>query len=82
MCACEREPSSRPLVLAGAAGFGYASVVERNWFALRQAEVPVLAAGAAPLRILHISDVHLTPGPAPSDVLAAFAGCSRARPGR
>ncbi|HUD79593.1 MAG TPA: metallophosphoesterase [Streptosporangiaceae bacterium] len=49
-------------VLAGAAGFGYASVVERNWFALRQAEVPVLAAGAAPLRILHISDVHLTPG--------------------
>lgn len=49
-------------VVAGAAGFGYASVVERNWFALREQEIPVLAAGAAPLRILHISDVHLTPG--------------------
>ena len=38
------------------------AVIERNWFALRQYEVPVLAEGAAPLRILHISDVHLTPG--------------------
>ena len=49
-------------VLAGAAGFGYASVIERNWFALRTYEVPVLAAGVAPLRVLHISDAHLTPG--------------------
>jgi uncharacterized protein len=49
-------------LLAGAATFGYASVLERNWFALRRHEVPVLAAGTAPLRILHISDVHLTPG--------------------
>ena len=49
-------------VLAGAARFGYASVIERNWFAVRQAEVPILAPGATPLRILHISDIHLTPG--------------------
>ena len=49
-------------LLAGAAGFGYASVIERNWFALRQASVPVLAPGSPSLRILHISDVHLTPG--------------------
>ena len=48
--------------LAGAATFGYASVIERNWFALREYEVPVLAEGVAPLRVLHISDVHLTPG--------------------
>ena len=48
--------------LAGAAGFGYASVVERNWFVLRRHEVPVLAPGTPPLRILHISDIHLTPG--------------------
>jgi uncharacterized protein len=48
--------------VAGAAGLGYASVVERNWFALRRCQVPVLRAGAPPLRILHISDVHLTPG--------------------
>jgi len=49
-------------VLAGAAGLGYACVVERNWFALRQRQVPVLPAGSPPLRILHISDAHLTPG--------------------
>lgn len=48
--------------LAGAAAFGYAAVIERNWFALREHEVPVLAEGVAPLRVLHISDVHLTPG--------------------
>jgi predicted MPP superfamily phosphohydrolase len=46
----------------GAAAFGYASVIERNWFALRELEVPVLPADAAPLRVLHVSDMHLTPG--------------------
>jgi predicted MPP superfamily phosphohydrolase len=46
----------------GAAVFGYASVVERNWFTLRRYDVPLLPAGSAPLRILHISDAHLTPG--------------------
>jgi predicted MPP superfamily phosphohydrolase len=51
------------LAVAGsAAAIGYASVVERNWFALRQIEVPVLPRDAAPLRVLHISDMHLTPG--------------------
>jgi predicted MPP superfamily phosphohydrolase len=47
---------------AGVAVIGYASVIERNWFALRELEVPVLPAGAAPLRVLHVSDIHLTPG--------------------
>ena len=47
---------------AGAAAFGYASVIERNWFALREIDVPVLAPGTEPLRLLHISDIHLTPG--------------------
>jgi predicted MPP superfamily phosphohydrolase len=42
--------------------FGYASVIERNWFVLRRHEVPVLPAGAEPVRVLHISDAHLTPG--------------------
>jgi uncharacterized protein len=48
--------------LVGAAAIGYASVVERNWFALREQEIPVLPQGADPLRVLHISDMHLTPG--------------------
>jgi predicted MPP superfamily phosphohydrolase len=46
----------------GAAAFAYASVIERNWFVLRQAQVPVLPPDAAPLRVLHLSDMHLTPG--------------------
>src|SRR6266851_7609725 len=48
--------------LAGSAVIGYAAVVERNWFALRRYDVPVLPPGATPLRMLHISDAHLTPG--------------------
>jgi len=47
---------------AGVAAIGYASVIERNWFALREQEVPVLPPAAEPLRVLHVSDIHLTPG--------------------
>jgi uncharacterized protein len=47
---------------AGAGVLGYASVIERNWFVLRRYDVPVLSAGARPIRLLHISDIHLTPG--------------------
>ena len=49
-------------VAVGAAVLGYAAVIERNWFTLRRYQVPVLPAGSKPLRILHISDTHLTPG--------------------
>jgi uncharacterized protein len=48
--------------VAGALGIGYGAIIERNWFALRRYDVPVLPPGVGPLRILHISDIHLTPG--------------------
>jgi predicted MPP superfamily phosphohydrolase len=48
--------------VVGGAALGYAGIVERNWFALRRFEIPVLPPGTGPLRILHISDAHLTPG--------------------
>jgi uncharacterized protein len=48
--------------VAGAGVTAYAAIVERNWFALRRYDVAVLADGARPMRILHISDAHLTPG--------------------
>jgi uncharacterized protein len=57
--------SLRTLAVTAAAGAGvaaYASVVERNWFALRRFQVPVLPAHARPVTVLHLSDVHLTPG--------------------
>jgi predicted MPP superfamily phosphohydrolase len=48
------------LVAAGAAGLAY-SVAEAHRYTLRRAEVPVLDPGQAPLRVLHVSDLHLTP---------------------
>ncbi|HSK55801.1 MAG TPA: metallophosphoesterase [Jiangellales bacterium] len=46
----------------GAAGLGYAAGVEVRAFRLRRASVPVLPPGQPPLRVLHLSDLHLTPG--------------------
>src|SRR5207245_11701152 len=46
----------------GAATLAYATLVERNLFTLRHVDVPVLAPEAEPLRVLHLSDLHLTPG--------------------
>ncbi|OBS03305.1 hypothetical protein A9W98_10340 [Mycobacterium gordonae] len=43
------------------AGIGYAAFVERNAFVLREITMPVLSPGSTPLRVLHISDLHMTP---------------------
>jgi uncharacterized protein len=51
--------------VAGAAGGigAYASLVERRWYALRHRMVPALRPHArGPLRVLHLSDLHLAPG--------------------
>jgi uncharacterized protein len=40
---------------------GYAGVIERNAFRLRRVEVPVLPAGAPDVRVLQVSDLHMTP---------------------
>ena len=47
--------------VVGAAGLGYATLYEVRAFTLREVTVPVLPAGAAPLRVLHLSDLHMTP---------------------
>lgn len=47
------------LVAAGALAWG--TLVERNAFTLRNVEAKVLEPGSAPLRVLHISDLHLAP---------------------
>jgi uncharacterized protein len=46
---------------AGGATLAYASLVERNMFTLRRFDVPVLAPDAEPLRVLHLSDLHMMP---------------------
>lgn len=39
----------------------YATWVEPRWFALRGASIPCLPAGSGPVRVLHLSDLHLVP---------------------
>jgi predicted MPP superfamily phosphohydrolase len=48
-------------VALGAGVTAYA-VWEARAYTLRSVELAVLAPGAAPLRVLHLSDLHLTPG--------------------
>ncbi|HVU72219.1 MAG TPA: metallophosphoesterase [Mycobacteriales bacterium] len=43
----------------GAATVAYAALIERRSFRLREVEAPILAPGSTPLRVLHISDVHM-----------------------
>jgi len=45
----------------GAACVAYAAGVEVRWFTLRRVAVPVLPVGAAPVKVLHLSDLHLMP---------------------
>jgi len=47
-------------LLAGA-GLAYACF-EAQQYVLREFEVPVLPSGAQPIRILHVSDLHMVPG--------------------
>src|SRR5438270_12123632 len=46
----------------GAASLAYAWGYERKAFRLRLYDVPILPAGASPIRVLHLSDLHATPG--------------------
>src|SRR5690242_14166567 len=46
---------------AALAGLAYSAIYEVRAFTLREATVPVLPPGSAPLRVLHLSDVHMTP---------------------
>ncbi|MGY1705962.1 metallophosphoesterase [Geodermatophilus sp. SYSU D00697] len=48
------------LAASAAAGLAYASLYERTRWTLRRFDVPVLPPGAAPLRVLHLSDLHMT----------------------
>ena len=50
------------IVAAGTAGLAYAAGVEVNTYRLRRFNVPVLPAGAQPLSILQVSDIHMVPG--------------------
>jgi predicted MPP superfamily phosphohydrolase len=46
---------------AGVLAFAWGSLVERRMFTLREVPVPVLAPGLAPIKVLHLSDLHMAP---------------------
>ncbi|GAA0439067.1 metallophosphoesterase [Actinoplanes capillaceus] len=63
------------LTALGGATLAYAALVERNMFTLRRFDVPVLEPDAEPLRILHLSDLHMMPGQRrKQEWVAALAG--------
>lgn len=47
--------------LIGVGALAWGTLVERNAFTLRNVEAKILEPGSEPLRILHISDLHLAP---------------------
>lgn len=47
--------------VAGALALAWAAGFEVRSFRLRRVEVPLLAPGSRPLRVLHVSDLHMTP---------------------
>jgi uncharacterized protein len=58
-------PSLAALAGAGtAAGAGLTAYAawEARQYTLRRVELPLLPAGARPVRVLHLSDIHMTPG--------------------
>lgn len=49
------------LAALGAAAAVWGFGVERHLYAVRRVEAPVLPAGAEPIRVLHLSDIHMAP---------------------
>ncbi len=47
--------------VVGAAGMAYAAGYEVRAFQLRRVDIPCLPADSHPIKVLHISDIHLTP---------------------
>src|SRR5690348_2460158 len=67
----DRQPVSRALrtlgwgvglgAVAGLGTLAYSAGIEVRNFVVRRVEVPVLPPGQRPLKVLHVSDLHLTP---------------------
>ena len=53
--------SAAAAVGTAALAVGYATIVERNAFVVREVTMPVLTPGSTPLRVLHLSDIHMRP---------------------
>jgi predicted MPP superfamily phosphohydrolase len=56
--------ASGAVAAAGAATLAYSVLAEPKLFTLRRIDLPALDAGAWPIRLLHLSDLHIVPGEA------------------
>ena len=70
-----RRPGSAPGGLTAYAAW------EARQYTLREVSVPLLPAGHRPLRVLHLSDIHMTPGQTRKQAWLREPGRARARPG-
>lgn len=61
MVATPLKASAAVALGATAAFVGYAAGIERNAFVVREVTMPVLSPGSSTLKVLHISDLHMTP---------------------
>lgn len=61
MAASALRTSAAAAAGTAALAVGYATVVERNAFVVREVTMPVLTPGSTPLRVLHLSDIHMRP---------------------
>lgn len=51
----------KALGFAAAGALAWGTLVERQLFTIRRHSIPVLTPGSTPVRVLHISDLHLAP---------------------
>ncbi|MCB1265853.1 MAG: metallophosphoesterase [Mycobacterium sp.] len=61
MAAAALKTSAAAAIGTAACAVGYATVIERNAFVVREITMPVLTPGSTPLRVLHLSDIHMRP---------------------
>ena len=66
------------LGIASAAAAAWGIFVERTRFQLREETLPILDAGATPIRLLHLSDLHLAPWH--HDTVSWVAGLAELKP--
>lgn len=57
-----RERAALGVAALGAGCVAYGTLIERRWYALRRLTVPGVLRRGGPLRILHVTDLHLIPG--------------------
>ncbi|WP_427870520.1 metallophosphoesterase [Leucobacter luti] len=61
MAVASPRPAAAALGLAAAGVITWSTVIERRLFTIRRHTLPLLPEGAAPIRILQLSDLHLAP---------------------